>query len=216
MTVIINLYGRPGSGKGTFAEVLQDQLGWRVLTMGNVLKAWAYQERTPEQRALAAKLRAGQFASDEQAIACARDWLSELDAAVPGVILDGFPRTLPQLRVWSDLHLPATGVLIDTPEYVCLARLTGRLMCTVCGHTQLVGEALLCKRCGQALKLREEDTVEGAHERLRLHTELVEPVIAALHEQAADFRVINGNTVRPLFEDRALHLGLELMHKQGA
>ena len=212
MALIINLYGRPGSGKGAFAEVLQDQLGWQILSMGNALKAWAARERTPEQRALAAKLRAGQFASDGQAIACARDWLAQLDQSVPGIVFDGFPRTLPQLSMWSDLKLTVTSVLVDTPEKVCLARLSWRVMCTVCGHTQLVGEAPVCKRCGGTLTPREEDSV--AHERMRLHNVLVEPVIAALRKQAADFRVIDGSLRRAEFENRAMRLGLELMHKQ--
>lgn len=211
MSAFINLYGRPGAGKGTLADVLHDELGWHHLAMGNALKAWAFEENSTEQRELAARLRQGLFASDEQALGFVRSFLADLPASVPGVIFDGFPRTLAQLMMWLDLGIDSTGLLVEISPDQARRRLAERLMCASCGRTQPRMDGSFCRNCSGVLIRRDEDEPDGVVRRMSLHEELVEPTIAAWRSSGQPFEVISNENGMADFQARVIALGRRLM-----
>jgi len=200
--VVINLYGRPGAGKGTLSDLLRDELGWAHLSLGNALKEWAARGETAEQRDLDARLREGQFASDEQASMCVNDFLTTAHG-VKGIIVDGFPRTLSQLAVWRKLNIDSTGVLIECPPLVCQLRMASRAVCPACGRTQS-GAGSACARCGTATIVRGDDTPEVQRKRMKIHVEVVEPTIAAWKQAGLPLITISNAGSEASFRERAL------------
>src|SRR5260370_8527226 len=87
------LYGAPGSGKGTQANMLRDRFGIPHIATGDMLRA-EIQAGTPLGREAQPILAKGQYVPDEIMIGMIRNRLRQPDAAA-GFIIDGFPRTLP-------------------------------------------------------------------------------------------------------------------------
>src|SRR2546421_11116787 len=95
------LYGAPGSGKGTQANMLREHFGIPHIATGDMLRA-EIQAGTELGRKAQPILAAGQYVSDGIMIDIVRNRLSRPDCA-PGFIMDGFPRTVPQAEALDDL-----------------------------------------------------------------------------------------------------------------
>jgi len=106
----IILFGPPGAGKGTQAEVLVRERGMVQLSTGDMLRS-AIAAGT--ELGLKAKeiMDAGQLVSDDIMIGMIRERMAADDCA-GGVILDGFPRTVAQAEA-LDAMLADQGIVLD-------------------------------------------------------------------------------------------------------
>lgn len=123
------LMGAPGAGKGTQAKILMERLGTRRLATGDLLRA-AVKEDTPLGREAQVYMDRGDLIPDEVMLGIVEGKLASKDAA-PGVVMDGFPRTLAQAE-GLDRLLGARGarvdkvVKFDVPDGELMIRLMGR------------------------------------------------------------------------------------------
>src|SRR5229473_3926450 len=93
-TMNLLLYGAPGSGKGTQANMLRSRFGIPHIATGDMLRA-EIAARTPLGLQAQPILAAGQYVPDDIMIGMIRNRLREPDST-GGSIIDGFPRTVPQ------------------------------------------------------------------------------------------------------------------------
>lgn len=101
--------GRPGSGKGTQATLLADQLGIPHISTGDIFRR-EVQLKTPLGVQITASMAAGQYTSDEITNEVIRKRLAEPDAA-GGFILDGYPRTMKQVEFLQTLPIVFDAVV---------------------------------------------------------------------------------------------------------
>ena len=108
MNIII--FGPPGAGKGTQAQIIVDERGVVQLSTGDMLRS-AIAGGT--ELGMKAKLimDSGQLVSDDIMVGMIRERMAEDDCA-SGVILDGFPRTVAQAEA-LDAMLDGQGVSLD-------------------------------------------------------------------------------------------------------
>ena len=103
------IMGPPGAGKGTQAARLASTLGVPAISTGDV-----FREQVRVQSALglevAAILAAGDYVPDETTNAVIAARLSEPDVST-GFILDGYPRTAPQVEELDQMLARASGTL---------------------------------------------------------------------------------------------------------
>jgi len=157
-------FGRPASGKGTLAQRLSDDWGYRACSTGQTMRAWAAGP-SAEQQALRTAMASGGYGSDELAVRIVREFIAALPDHVAGVILDGFPRDLAQLDAWLGTGADhGIGVIVDTPEDVCRERVLGRMVCDACGWTDHQ-PVTMCARCGSKLQRRTDDADAAVFDR---------------------------------------------------
>ncbi len=173
------LYGAPGSGKGTQANMLRSHFGIPHIATGDMLRA-EIQAGTDLGRKAQPILAAGKYVSDDIMVGMIRNRLRRPDCE-PGFIIDGFPRTVPQAEALDGL-MGELGKRFDRVIYLKVAvqellrRLSGRLVCPNCQRTYPPGTPA-CEADGSALVQREDDKPEAVRPRIEIYLEKTVPVL---------------------------------------
>ena len=108
MNIII--FGPPGAGKGTQAQIIVDERGVVQLSTGDMLRS-AIAAGTELGMKAKQIMDAGQLVSDEIMVSMIRERMAE-DDCVNGIILDGFPRTVAQAEALDEM-LVSQGLRLD-------------------------------------------------------------------------------------------------------
>jgi adenylate kinase len=173
------LYGAPGSGKGTQANMLRSRFGIPHVATGDMLRA-EIERGTDLGRQAQPILAKGGYVPDEIMIGMIRERLREPDCA-NGFILDGFPRTVPQAEA-LDVLMKELGrrfdrvlyLRVETPEL--LRRLSGRLVCPACQRTYPPGVER-CSVDSTPVVQREDDKHEAVRPRIEIYLAKTIPVL---------------------------------------
>jgi adenylate kinase len=173
------LYGAPGSGKGTQANMLRSRFGIPHIATGDMLRAEI--ERGSELGRKAQPILAkGAYVPDDIMIDMIRERLRQPDCT-KGFILDGFPRTIPQAEA-LDVLMGELGRRFDRVLYLrvelpeLLRRLSGRLVCPACQRTYPPGTES-CRADGTQLVQREDDKQEAVQPRIEVYLHKTIPVL---------------------------------------
>jgi adenylate kinase len=173
------LYGAPGSGKGTQANMLRTRFGIPHIATGDMLRAEIHAGSELGKQAQPI-LAAGKYVSDDIMIGMIRNRLRKPDCE-PGFIIDGFPRTVPQANALDSLMVELQK-RFDRVIYLrvgvdeLLHRLAGRLVCPECQRTYQPGTPA-CAVDGTALVQREDDKPEAVRPRIEIYLEKTIPVL---------------------------------------
>ena len=168
------LIGAQGSGKGTQAQLLSEQLNLKPCASGELLRN-AIARETPLGKEAKPYYDRGDLVPDELVIGMILEAMRSLDGA-SGIILDGFPRTIPQAEA-LDAALAQQGkridcvVYLEVPRDVLLERLSGRYICRAHGHVWNIKTLPpkvpgICDYDGSELYQRTDDTGEKIAHRL--------------------------------------------------
>jgi len=180
--VIVVFLGPPGSGKGTQAKKLSQELSLMHISTGDLLRE-AVKNQTPLGLKAKEYMDRGELVPDNLMIAL----IEEVMPKEGGFILDGFPRTVPQaLALEEMLRSYKRDVdkvfLFDLSEEVVVERLSGRLTCSQCGavyHRKYnpPKQEGVCDLCGGKLIQREDDKEEVVRRRYRVYKEQTSPLV---------------------------------------
>ena len=179
------LLGPPGSGKGTQAERLKDDLDLPYYATGNILRA-AVRDETDLGRKAKEYMDRGDLVPDDVIIGVIAERIASHEAE-DGFILDGFPRTVGQAEAlesrMKELGKRLTAaLLIDVPDDEVIRRLGGRRTCPN-GHVFHAEfdpplKEGVCDVCGAELLIRDDDRPDVIRNRLEQYREKTEPLVA--------------------------------------
>lgn len=177
--------GPPGAGKGTQARELAREWGVPHVATGDMLRE-AVAAGTRLGREAKRYMDEGALVPDDVIVGLVRERLGAPDAG-RGVLLDGFPRTIPQAEALDHVLKDLGGgldavVYFDVGEAELLRRLTGRRLCRACGRSyHLVSSpprrAGICDACGGELYQREDDTEATVRNRLTVYGRQTAPLL---------------------------------------
>ncbi len=183
------LFGPPGVGKGTQAQLLHQQLGACHLSTGDVFRSAASRKDCAPSPAMAAALeymRRGALVPDDTVWEMVRERLGCLRCS-GGFLLDGFPRTLSQAESLHDLlqkeNLPLHAVIdYELPLPVIISRLSGRRTCSQCRAVfhitnQPPRNENICDYCNSPLFQREDDRPDSIQVRLAAYNNSTAPLV---------------------------------------
>ncbi|MGB9774415.1 MAG: adenylate kinase [Bacteroidota bacterium] len=180
----IILFGPPGVGKGTQANLLAEKFHIPQISTGDILRE-AVHNKTPLGLKAKLYMDRGALVPDQVMIEIIRETIAS-DKCANGFILDGFPRTVAQAKaldaILRDLHIKLDVVIdLAADEDEVVRRLSNRLTCRQCGAvynlaTNSLPQDNRCPRCGGELYQRDDDKPEVVRNRLRVYHETTAPV----------------------------------------
>lgn len=185
MGIVVVLLGPPGSGKGTQAKLLVEDLGIPHVSSGDLFRHHLSQG-TELGRMAKTYMEQGGLVPDDVTVKMVIERIGRPDCE-EGVILDGFPRTLTQAEA-LDEELQSRGQavsivpLIQVSDEEVTRRLTARRVCRDCGAVyNLVfdppAQSGVCDVCGGELYQREDDNPETVRHRLYTFYKETSPLI---------------------------------------
>lgn len=170
----IILIGAQGSGKGTQAEMLAQALGVPHVASGDLFRK-EIEEETETGLKAREYLDRGELVPDDLTVTMVLNRLKRPDCG-PGVLLDGFPRTIAQAEALDqglqEQRRQVTAIVyLNVPRQVLLQRLSGRYICRAHQHvyniyTRPPKEPGVCDLDGSELYQRSDDVGEAVQRRL--------------------------------------------------
>lgn len=180
------LFGPPGAGKGTQADLLQKKRGIAKLSTGDMLRAAV---ASGSDIGMQAKdiMAKGQLLPDDIMIKLIHQRIQEQDCR-HGFILDGFPRTVAQAEALDvmlsglDKHLDYV-IELRVDDQKLIERITGRYSCEKCGagYHDLFKKPRtdgVCDECGWThFTRRNDDKAETVTKRLEAYNRQTAPLL---------------------------------------
>lgn len=194
MKSMIVLLGPPGAGKGTQGEKLGSEYGYVRLSTGDMLRE-AVRSGTELGRLAKAYMDSGALVPNDVIIGLMKERITSL-GKTPGIIFDGFPRTVEQAEA-LDRELDIEVALdFEVADDVLVDRLTKRRSCPDCMavyHLENKPPRVdgICDKCGAKLYQRTDDEESTVENRLATYHKNTEPLIA-YYEKAGKLARIEG------------------------
>lgn len=209
MAIDLVLLGPPGAGKGTQAELLSEWLDIPAVSTGDLFRK-AMAESTELGLQAKAYIERGDLVPDEVTVGMVQERLGKPDCE-DGVILDGFPRTVPQADALEEL-LADIGRQLDAALYIqvsreeLLRRLGGRWTCRDCGEVyheiyDPPEEEGVCDKCGGELYQRSDDTPEAQEQRIKVYMEETAPLYDYYEERGKLIKIDGEQEIEAVQED---------------
>ncbi len=177
MAKTVIFLGPPGAGKGTQAQRLVEEKGFVQISTGDILRE-AVKKGTELGKKAKEYMDAGKLVPDDLIISIIKEKLKELEGK--DVILDGFPRTIPQAEA-LDKMLPELGrkvdavILFSIDDEEVIKRLSGRRIDPKTGKVYHV--VYNPPPPGVEVIQREDDKEEVIRKRLEVYHQQTAPLI---------------------------------------
>lgn len=171
------LLGSPGVGKGTYASKLSKEFALAWVSTGDI-----FRDNMKNKTELGLKadeyIKNGELVPDEITIEMTK---KELEKCPDGFLLDGFPRTMEQVKSLESLKIDKVLDFVASDETI-IQRLSGRRICKSCGaifHITNIPPKKqgICDKCSGELYQREDDKEEAVKVRLNNYKKQSKPLI---------------------------------------
>lgn len=210
----IIIYGPPGAGKGTQAQLLADKLDLIHFDSGKYIRELLYNPKNKNNKTIKKERglnESGKLNTPSWVLKIVSQKVDEIGGLLhKGVVLSGSPRTM--FEAFGDKKnkglMKKLGKMyskkniyifkINVSENETIERNTHRLICSVCG-TPIISKVLnvschmvRCPFCGGELKHRFDDVKKVIVGRLKEYSERTAPIVVELKKHKYKVFEING------------------------
>ena len=174
------IMGVQGSGKGTQAKLLADDLELEHVSVGDIFR-WNVQHHTKLGAQVKRIMASGRLVDDDLVEAVVEARLAEHNWNF-GFIIDGFPRNARQAEFFLESYDIDGVINLSLPDDEVRRRVLARRLCSGCGlDYNLIADRPVhedvCDVCGGTLVARDDDNPEALSVRLAQYHEETKPLI---------------------------------------
>ena len=211
--MVIIMLGAPGTGKGTIAKILSENLNIPQVSTGDIFRKHI-KEGTELGKIAESYISKGQLVADDVTIGLVNSRLDEKDVQ-EGIILDGFPRTVKQAEA-LDKILAKRNKKVDmvinltTPEEEIIERIVNRRICSNQDCKTVYNLVLnppkqegICDKCGSKLIQRKDDNEETVKARFNSYIEQTSPLVEYYEKKGNLYSAIVSKSINKLGKDVA-------------
>jgi len=210
-------FGPPGCGKGTYASRIGVQLGIPQISTGDMFRT-EVAAKTKLGKLVERYLKKGQLVPDDITINMLKERLKQKDCK-NGFILDGFPRTIQQMKALEKITKIDLVINFNLAEEILIEKALARRTCVKCGAIYNVADIKrgkihlppllpkkdnICDKCGSEIEQRQDDNYETIKSRQDLYRSQSEPLLEYYREKkmVKDIDVIGApNIMVPIIID---------------
>ena len=208
----IILIAPPAAGKGTQSKMISALYNIPHISTGDLLRDEVSSGSSMGEY-LKSIMDQGGLISDDVIVNLLRNRIQQVDCN-NGYILDGFPRTLEQAKIYENLMKEQgldEGIVIhmDINPNLALKRSLDRLVCSSCGASYNKNVPALspkidgfCDKCGHTLATRSDDSADTFNARFETYQKEAVPIINYYHEKGIikDILVEESDSAEDIFD----------------
>ena len=211
--LVFIVFGRPGSGKGTQAKLLQKKFKLEYVGSGDLVRKRQKVNDFTGRKLLEVSAKKGEIIPT---FLMSKLWAEKFEKLKQkpkfnGLVLDGSPRKFIETILveealdWYNWQKNVKIILINISQKESIKRLTKRRICKDCGRIlPYVGKfrkLKKCDKCGGKLFTRTDDTIKGVKERLRWYKTDVIPAINYYQKQGRLIKINGKQSIEKVFKD---------------
>lgn len=222
MSKAIIVYGPPGSGKGTQAELLTRKFNVIHFDTGRYIENLVHSPAAKGNKILMRERKnfdSGILCTPEWVLKITRDEAERIAKAKFNIVFSGSPRTIFEAfgdkknegliaalsRVFGKKNIEVIRLIL--PENESLKRNSARFICGVCGLPRLASvSGNHCALCAGILRKRTLDDPKIIVTRLKEYRERTYPIIAALKKGGIAVNTIDGRPLPYKVHERILRV----------
>ena len=211
--MVIIMLGAPGTGKGTVASILKEDLQIPQVSTGDIFRK-NIKEGTELGKLAESYISKGNLVPDEVTNGIVESRLDDPDVQ-DGIILDGYPRTVNQAEE-LDKMLEKRGRKVDlvinltTPEEEIIERIVNRRVCSNHDCKTIYNLVLhppvkegICDKCGHEIIQRKDDTIETVKSRLDNYFKQTSPLVEYYEKTGKLYSAVVSKSINKLGKDVA-------------
>ena len=211
--MVVIMLGAPGTGKGTVASILKDELKIPQVSTGDIFRK-NIKEGTELGKLAESYISKGNLVPDEVTNGIVESRLDDSDVQ-NGIILDGYPRTVNQAEE-LDKMLEKRGKKVDlvinltTPEEEIIERIVNRRVCSNHDCKTIYNLVLhppvkegICDKCGHEIIQRKDDTIETVKSRLDNYFKQTSPLVDYYEKTGKLYSAVVSKSINKLGKDVA-------------
>ena len=186
----IILLGPPGSGKGLFAQFLQDDFGIKKIATGDILRK-EIRNKSKIGKKAEKYVSKGIYVPDKIVLSMIKNKIRR----IKNFTLDGFPRTVKQAKFLDKVIKVDKVIHITTNDKNVIKRIANRLQCGKCNRiynliTIKPRRKGICDICKGKLYIRSDDKIVKT--RLNVYKREIKPLII-YYKKKDVLEKVNGN-----------------------
>ena len=198
MKKFFTFIGAIAAGKGTQADIISKKYGFLHLSTGKIFRD-AIESKTELGIKVKNIIDNGLLVPDDLTNALVKDLLQKIDIS-KGFILDGYPRTINQVKVLDEIlsflniSLDA-AIMINIPDDEIVKRISGRFSCAKCGqnyHESFNKPKIdgICDSCGSSNFIRRNDDKEEIIRTRIVHYKTeIDPIVKYYEDRHKLFKI---------------------------
>ena len=183
------ILGPPGSGRATQARSLSKRYGLVHVSTMQLLRD-EISKRTEEGTIISNAINKGELVPDDTILNIIERRLGRTDCKVNGWVMDGFPKTVAQVKLLKQLKIrPSKVILLECSEDVSVQRLQARKYDPLTGFYYNESNLPEDQDVVERLKSHDEDTEEVVRKRWKVWDNFIGKI-----EEIYDKNIFNVNT----------------------